>query len=230
MKYLNYVLRAVFVLCVPLFFLSASIAVAFNSPWLYEYGFKKYDVPAVTGISLSELNKAGSGLIEYFNSDDRLIDLVVTRNGQPFTLFNEREILHLLDVKELVQLDYAIVIVTGLFLLVYSAVFLARSTSQWPQLPKNLICGSILTLLLIGSAGMIALIDFRWFFLQFHLISFANDLWMLNPATDYLIMMFPQGFWFDATLLCTGMTVFMAVIAGTISVCLLRSRSEGGAA
>lgn len=226
MKQVNIILRTAFIICLPLFFLSVSLATAFNSPWLYQYGFVKYDVSSVTGISLSELNQAGHGLIRYFNSDEELIDLVVIKDGQPFTLFNEREVLHLLDVKELVQLDYVIVIVTGLFVLLYAAVLIVRNPSSWYQLPQNVIYGSILALLLIGSLGMIALIDFRWFFLQFHLISFANDLWLLNPATDYLIMMFPQGFWFDATFLCVGMTVFLAIAACTASAVLLRAKNR----
>jgi len=56
--------------------------------------------------------------------------------------------------------------------------------------------------------------DFDQFFLQFHLLSFANDFWMLNPATDYLIMLFPQGFWFDATLVCALGTAAGAIILG----------------
>jgi integral membrane protein (TIGR01906 family) len=56
------------------------------------------------------------------------------------------------------------------------------------------------------------MLDFDRFFLQFHLISFANDLWQLDPTKDYLIMLFPQGFWYDATLFCALGTVVMAVV------------------
>ncbi len=212
MKFLHLAARVIFVLSLPLLFLSLSLAIAFNSPWLYHYGFEKYDVESVTGIERSELDYAAGQLIAYFNSDEELIDVVVTKDGEPFELFNEREILHLVDVKNLVQLDYAVLLATGLYSLGYCAVFLARRTREWFNLARSIICGGMLTFLIIGVAAFIALIDFNWFFLQFHLISFANDLWILDPATDYLIMMFPQGFWFDATILCAVMTLLWAAI------------------
>jgi integral membrane protein (TIGR01906 family) len=72
-----------------------------------------------------------------------------------------------------------------------------------------------------------AMIDFDEFFLQFHLISFANDLWLLDPTKDYLIMLFPQGFWFDATMFCALGTVVMAlVLAGVAGGYLLITRKR----
>ncbi|MDD2471668.1 MAG: DUF1461 domain-containing protein, partial [Dehalococcoidales bacterium] len=49
------------------------------------------------------------------------------------------------------------------------------------------------------------------------LISFSNDLWLLDPAKDYLIMMFPQGFWADAALLVAALTAGGAFLTGSAS-------------
>ena len=105
--------RWLFILCLPLMLLSAGISLAVNSQWLYEYGFDKYNVGATTGLADTELEKAASGLIGYFNSDKEFIDLVVIKDNQPFTLFNEREVAHLKDVKGLIWLDYRILLGTG---------------------------------------------------------------------------------------------------------------------
>ena len=51
------------------------------------------------------------------------------------------------------------------------------------------------------------LIGFDELFRQFHLLSFANDFWQLDPRTDHLIQMFPRGFWFDVTLAVGAITV-----------------------
>ena len=64
--------------------------------------------------------------------------------------------------------------------------------------------------------GMVIAFDFDQFFLEFHLLSFANDFWQLNPATDYLIMLFPQGFWFDATMCVAIGTAAGAIILGGV--------------
>ena len=43
-------------------------------------------------------------------------------------------------------------------------------------------------------------------FTQFHFLSFTNDLWMLDPRNDYLIIMFPQQFFFEATVFIGALT------------------------
>jgi integral membrane protein (TIGR01906 family) len=66
------------------------------------------------------------------------------------------------------------------------------------------------------ALGLGMLADFDWLFRQFHFLSFTNDLWMLDPTRDYLIMLFPGGFWFDALLFCALATVTGAVVLGII--------------
>jgi integral membrane protein (TIGR01906 family) len=110
---------------------------------------------------------------------------------------------------------------------VYALAFAAASLFCWREkrrLGRALFFGGVLTLAVMVAVGIIVAIDFDWFFLQFHLFSFANDFWMLNPATDYLIMLFPQGFWFDAALACAAATAAGAVILGWIGWRLMRSK------
>ena len=226
---LNFIARWLFILCLPVVLLTGSVAIAVNSQWFYEWGFERYDVGRTTGLEDSQLSKAAGGLIGYFNSNDEYIDLTVTREGQPFTLFNQREIGHLKDVKGLIWLDYWVLVATGVYVLLYAVVSLCWLTRESRrQLVGVTVGGSGLALGVMLALGMIAVIDFDWFFLQFHLISFTNDLWQLDPARDYLIMLFPQGFWSDAALFCAVLTVAMAVIiVGTAGGYLLYRRRQG---
>jgi integral membrane protein (TIGR01906 family) len=217
LEVLGKIIRWLFVLCLPVMLLTASIAVAFNSSWLYRYGFDKYGVSATTGLDESELEKTASGLISYFNSGKEYINITVIKGGEPFTLFNEREAEHLRDVKGLVRLDYLLLGITLIYILGYaSARIFWRKEKR--ALSLAIVYGSGLTLFLILALGVAALMDFNRFFLQFHLLSFANDLWMLDPSTDYLIMLFPQGFWFDATIFCALITLIAALALGTAGV------------
>ena len=218
--------RWLFILCLPALLLTASIGFAVNSQWLYEYGFDKYNVGQATGLADSELEKAASGLIDYFNSNEDFIDITVTKDGQPFTLFNQKEMAHLKDVKGLILLDYWVLMGTGIYVVVYAAVslfWLARECRR--RLAVSIINGSGFTLGLMLLLGLLALLDFDRFFLQFHLISFTNDLWQLDPTKDYLIMLFPQGFWYDATLFCALLTVALtAILAGVAGSYLFITR------
>jgi len=218
--------RWLFILCLPALLLTASIGFAVNSQWLYEYGFDKYNVGQATGLADSELENAASGLIDYFNSNKDSIEITVIKDGQSFTLFNQKEVAHLKDVKGLIWLDYWVLLGTGVYVLVYAVVSLCWLTRECRRrLATAVINGSGLTIGLILLLGLLALLDFDRFFLQFHLISFANDLWQLDPTKDYLIMLFPQGFWYDATLFCAVLTVAMAaILAGVAGGYLLITR------
>ena len=217
-KILSIATRWLFILCLPALLLTTGIGLAVNSQWLYEYGFDKYNISQKTGLADTELGKAASGLISYFNSGEEAIDLTIIKDGQPFTLFNQKEIAHLKDVKGLMQLDYWVMLGTGIYVISYAGISLFwRKKEYRRRLAREVIYGGGLTLGLILFLGLAAMLDFDRFFLQFHLISFANDLWLLDPTKDYLIMLFPQGFWYDATLFCALGTVVMAVVLAGIA-------------
>ena len=207
-------LQWLFILCLPVLLLTASVSSAMNCRWLYQYGFDKYDISRVTGLAPAELEKAADGLISYFNADEEYINITVEKDGQPFTLFNEREVAHLKDVKGLFRLVYRILQGT----LLYALIYIGLNIFWWrdKRMARCLFGGGILTLVLMVGLGIVLAFNFDQFFLQFHLLSFANDFWMLNPATDYLIMLFPQGFWFDATLCCALGTAAGAIILGGV--------------
>ena len=218
------VAKWLFIVCLPVLLLTASVSGAVNSLWLYKYGFNEYDVSQATGLTQSELDKAAIGLIDYFNSGDKKINLTVTKDGAPLVLFNEREAAHLRDVKGLFRLVYRVLLGT----LIYALVYAGLSLFLWKdrrRLSWGLVGGGCLTLVLVLALGLGTLLNFDQLFLQFHLISFANELWMLDPATDYLIMLFPQGFWYDASLFCALAAAVGAVILGGVGGwCIRRAR------
>ena len=216
MKILSIVARWLFILCLPILLLTASLGGAVNSLWLYKYGFQKYDVSQTTGLAEVELETAATGLISYFNSDDEDITLTVVKDGEPFELFNEREVAHLRDVKNLIWLDYCFLLGTLIYILGYAGFSLIRG-KDWRWLAWGVVWGSGITLALILALGLGILVGFDQLFWQFHVISFANELWQLDPARDYLIMLFPRDFWYDAALFCTLVVALGAVVLGGVA-------------
>jgi len=207
-----------FILCLPILLLTASIGWAVNSHWLYEYGFEKYNVSQTTGLAQSELEKAATGLISYFNSGEEYISLTVMKDGESFELFNQREVAHLRDVKGLIWLDYWVLLGTLIYTLGYAGVSLFwQRRRHWRRLAWGVVGGSGITLALMLAMGLGILLNFDQLFWQFHLLSFTNELWQLDPTRDYLIMLFPQGFWYDASIFCALATVGLAIILGGVA-------------
>jgi integral membrane protein (TIGR01906 family) len=228
MKALGIAARWVCILCLPFLLFTASLAWAINSLWLYNYGFEKYGISQVTGLSEAELSKVAAGLVSYFNSDEEYISLTVVKDGQSFELFNYRETIHLSDVKKMVWLDYKVLLGTLLYVLAYAGVCLCwRRPRHWPSLGRGLVGGSALTLGLMLALGVVSIFDFNWIFWQFHVISFnSNDFWLLDPTKDYLKMLFPDGYFYDVVMFCALGVAGAAVIIGGLSGLWLRLRRK----
>jgi integral membrane protein (TIGR01906 family) len=232
MKALGITAKWVFMLCLPFLLFTASLGWAINSLWLYNYGFEKYGISQATGLSESELEKTAAGLVSYFNSDEEYISLTVIKDGQPFELFNYREIIHLKDVKGLIWLDYWVLLGTLVYVLAYAVVCLLwRRPKYWRHLARGVVGGSGITLGLMLVLGLVSIFDFNWIFWQFHVVSFtSNDFWLLDPTRDYLKMLFADGYFYDVVLFCALGVAGAAVILGGASGLWLRfSRKKANA-
>jgi len=214
MKILTTIFRALFILCLPLFLITASLRIPAVSAYFYEHGFRQNQVGLTTGLDDSQLKVVARGMVGYFNSNQQYINLVVIKDGQPFQLFNEREIDHLKDVKGLFQLDGRVLLITGAFALLYVLFYLFRGEHGRRYLAWGVVGGSALTLGLMVLLGIGIYFGFDQLLLDFHLISFANDFWELNPATDYLIMLIPRDFMVYGTVVCTAVTALGALVLG----------------
>ena len=207
--------RWIFILFLPVTLVTSTIAVAFNSLCLYRYDFNKYHISSVTGIAPNELEEAANGIIAYWNSPDEYIHIVVNKNDQPFTLFNDREVVHMKDVKSLVRLDYAALAFTGIYCILYTGIALFwRRPRYHRELKVAGVGGGAFTLGFLGVIGVMAAANFDAFWTNFHLLSFANDFWQLDPTSDYLIMMFPEGFWSDAVIIVGVSAALLALLIG----------------
>jgi len=192
---------ALFIVAVPLLLITASVTWAFNSPGLYNDGFEKYSISRISGITDGDLRQVGADIRGYINSGDEPLDVRTKIMGEERDLFNDREIAHMKDVKKLVRGVYVLALVSAVYLAAMILIgFAVRRMRFVSDLSRRLALGGGLTLGLLVAFGVVALVGFDSVFLKFHQLSFANDFWQLDPRTDYLVRIFPQDFWFDATL------------------------------
>jgi len=233
LRALSIVGKVLFMVCLSILLVTATISFEFNSLWLYKDGFQKYNISQTTGLAEVELEKAASGLISYFNSDKEYISLTVIKDGRPFELFNQREVAHLKDVKGLIRLNYRLLLGTAIYVGAYAGICLWwRRKRYWRRLAWGVVGGSSIALGMMLALGIgSTVLDFGQLFTQFHLFAFTNELWMLDPTRDYLIMLFPEGFWYDAAMLFAKITIGVAVTLGGVAGGYLwktrRTKSQG---
>lgn len=230
MRILSAFAMGLFILCLPIFLLTSNLRWAVNEVRLYQYGFNKFQVSQDTGIGEEELLKAAQGLIHYFNSKEEPIQIqVLTEEGEELELFTEREVLHLKEVKGLIGLCYHLQEATFGYLAAFAvAGFIWQRRRFLPRLAKLASGAGALSVALLILLGIGALVNFEGLFLGFHRLLFGGDSWMLDPS-DYLIRMFPPGFFYDATLFIAGAILFEALVIGGIGgfFLLRRVRSQG---
>lgn len=102
-----------------------------------------------------------------------------------FPYFNDREITHLSDIKQLFSLFDR-----GLWLLI-PATLLALLLARHPD-PRGFLLGCGLSLLLLAALAAYIALDFESAFILMHRLLFTNDLWLLDPRTDLLICLMPE--------------------------------------
>ena len=214
MSWLVRIPETLFVLAIPLFILSASVAWAINDAGLYQQGFEDYNISLRSGISQVDLRSVGAEIRRYFNSSEEPLSVRTRVYGEERDLFNPREVTHMRDVKGLIQKVYLVMQLAGAILVagIIGGIIWYRGSSP-DKLAMLFHWGGWLTLALVMGVGLLALTGFDALFLKFHQISFSNDFWLLDPRTDYLLILFPQGFWFDAT-----MRVALASVAGALGL------------
>ena len=187
-------------------FLSCVNYWSFNKAF-YKNEYKKLGVAKYIGISEEDLNKTTDVLLGYIKGENKTLDIECRINGITRPVFNDREKGHMLDVKSLY--DGAIVIRNVSFVIfVLSFIYIGRS--------KELFIGYKYSLSLVGFIMafilLFCLMDFEGFWLAFHHLFFPfNDLYILDPRYDILVMMVPEGFFFDLCVLIVVSTSVMLV-------------------
>lgn len=129
----------------------------------------------------SILNRATSNLAGYFRG----------KNMLDVKYYSEQAIMHMKDVKDL--LNIAQTITYGSFFLLMLLVAYLIYKKQIDKLTKAFILGTVSTIILTTVIAVSLAMNFQKMFIYFHLALFRNNYWLFDES-DNLIKMFPQKF------------------------------------
>ena len=175
-------------------FATAIQLVAFDRGF-FESFYESNQTAEKLDMSFDDLMRATDHLLAYIVGEKDDLELTVNVNNQPVMMYNQREIDHMVDVRDLFT---ALVVVQVICYLIFFLSLVVSYIINRKQLKKVLFESSKLAVYVFGGAvGLItlfALVDFNWFWNVFHEVLFDNDLWLLNPLTDRMIVMVPLAF------------------------------------
>ncbi len=209
-KFVLLLASVVWILTIPLLIISTTSNAYTGCVGLYNYGFDKYQISQVTGINRAQLNEVAQKMADYLTGKISSPQLIVDTKDGRRQLYNEKELTHLVDVRGIVSFFQLIQIISAaLFILLGIAVYFGMGIRR---ILKGLQIGSIITAAFTTILIIWALIDFDSLFYLFHIVSFSNNLWLLDPAVDYLIMLVPEGFFNDAALFMILTTLGASIV------------------
>ncbi|MCS7206810.1 MAG: TIGR01906 family membrane protein [Dehalococcoidia bacterium] len=209
----------------PIFCVTTSVRLAINALPLYTYGFQRFGVSEVTGIAPADLERVARAFIAYFNGPQEWLEVRVPVRGVERSLFNQREVIHMRDVRVLVRGVYRVQEVSGgVIALGVLLGFLKRGRVF---VGRVLLVGGWLALGVLVVAGVALAVAFPWLFTLFHIIAFRNPYWQLDPSRDMLIQLFPEGFWYLATMVVAGASLAQATLVMALGWVLRRRTKRG---
>ncbi|HEX8969102.1 MAG TPA: TIGR01906 family membrane protein [Chloroflexota bacterium] len=192
-------LSVAFVVLLPMLIIGTSVRGVFTDRELILNGFRDNQVGVTTGLDDAQLQRVADAFVSYFQAPRGQMQMQIVAFGQPRLLFNDRETAHMEDVQALVQFFLRMQLVAAAVVAVRLVVGLAFERAVAP-IGREMLWSMGLMIAAVVVVGSYALIDFDAFWTRFHQVAFRNDLWLLDPRRDYLIMLFPEPFWFTATI------------------------------
>jgi integral membrane protein (TIGR01906 family) len=217
-----------FVIALPIALVTSNIRILANAPAVYSYAFDRYNAEDATGLSRADLDSTSTALRQYFNNNETTFYHTVTEGGLTEAVFNARETRHMEDVKRLFVWANRAQEISIVYVLLYVvAFFVWLKETDVRQLAAQSLVGLGIGSLAIGGIGIFAAFGFEAASTRFHELLFTNDFWRLDPETDHLLQMFPEGFWRDAAIMLGAMCAVEAALIGGIStIYLLATRGE----
>lgn len=199
--------RALFLLTSPLFFFALSLSLLAFDPAFY------YSIQSQIGYPVDQETRAlDQRLAQFFWSGEGIDSL----SG-----FQEKEVLHLYDIRNLLHSLFYLTLGSG------GAFIVSTLILSWldPKFKKVLKGGLLFTYGIYLLAGILLYFFFDWFFLHFHLWTFANQYWILGE--NYLLFrLFPPKFFQTSLLPFFMLLVFLSGLFFLMAFGLLRKSSR----
>lgn len=216
---LKNIAQAVIIIILPVFLVLTNVRLLMSEAFL-RYEYSKSSFPEPTRFTVEERMAFARASVAYLLTDagiEALRDLADDLGP----IYNERELHHMEDVKVLTRKAFPLQVFLGVFLLILIGGAVYRGAELRLAALRGLIGGATVTWVFFVGLTLLVVLNFNWFFTQFHLIFFEGETWLF-PVTDSLIRLFPPKFWFDASMLIGGLTLAQAAIVGGAAWFLLR--------
>ena len=164
---------------------------------VYRQEYEKYDVLSDLDMSMDDAMDVTRQMMAYLRGEGDTLSVITTVDGREQDFFNEQDRFHMGEVRDLfigglnIRTGALVTAVICILLLILTKADLKKTVPAGYQAALAVTAAALLFL------GIACAVDFNAVFVKFHHIFFDNDLWIFDPAEDYMIRMLPEGLFFD---------------------------------
>ena len=184
----------------------------------YKKEYEKYRVTDDLHMKIEDVMTVTEYMMDYLIGKEEKLSIVTDVDGEQQDFFNEQDRLHMADVRNLflggLKLrNYAVILAIILL------IFLGVKKADFRRLiPSGYLQALLFYLVLAAILGVAMSIDFTSCFTLFHKLFFTNNLWIFDPATDYMIRMLPEGFFSDMVIRVGVTFIVLLAVPGALAV------------
>ena len=180
----------------------------------YYNQYEKNNTKELVKTDDENLKMITDNLLDYLKNKNDDINIKYLKNGIETNVYQDIELIHMSDVKELYQ---NVIMLRNVLLLVamLGFVYLIKFNISFRKEFNTSVYLIVFALLLIG---IYCLVDFNTFWINFHKIFFTkNDYWLLDPRVCILVNLFTSDFFFS---LCTKICIISIIVIAIMIVLL----------
>ncbi|MBE6014866.1 MAG: TIGR01906 family membrane protein [Lachnospiraceae bacterium] len=217
-KAVSYILCVIASLSFIVAMVVASVEINISNESFFITEYEKCRVDMDLGMDMEDIKEVSSEMMKYlYGTRDDLV-VYTTLRGSYREFFNDREKAHMVDVKNMLQTAIAVRrIALVLCALCIAAVIAINRKRTIYYLSRGYIYTTAAVAAFFGGVYVFILINgFTEFWERFHGVFFTNDLWLLDPRTDMMILLLPEQFFSDLVL--KSVMVFALIIVVLLAV------------
>lgn len=215
------------------FFLVTGALVSSVANVVFDHGFylqlyEEIGLSQTTGVSEEDLQKAIFAMTDYVEGKRDDVEETITWNDEAQTAFDAKEVRHMKDVRTLWHRARAVMRASWLISAIIAVYMLVRyRIAGILDLAGGLLAGLGTLLILLLILGFWGMSDFTSFWFWFHTIVFpGNSDWLLNPATDFMIVICPEQM-FSTMIVQIALVLLSALIPPAFVGWRLRVNARG---
>lgn len=164
---------------------------------VYQKEYEKYDVLSELDMEMDDVMYVTHEMMDYLRGEGDELSVITTVEGREQDFFNEQDRFHMEEVRDLfigglnIRIGACVIVLICIVFLIITRADISKVIPRGYWISLGITAAAVL---LIGTASVV---DFNAVFVQFHHIFFDNDLWIFDPAEDYMIRMLPEGLFYD---------------------------------